>query len=302
MEHSIDLYNRQEDLISPPDVVHIVGCGGVGTWAAIMLAMAGVPHLHLYEDDTVEESNLNRLPYSPKAVGEAKMDCLTAWLRGLRPGIELTLHGKFQPLLHKFSSSDRVIGAVDTMRDRQQIYAACQEARAYYVDVGAESHHCTVSDSPAEWSFVEDRPGYFTPIWVAPVCMAASLAVAAVMYGNIGQGQTVAFDLRHMRREPHQEAPAPVRPFYEQTLTGRFIGIDVASLDPERLTERTPTIHEQEEQEPRRAVVGEQAAGAPAGEGDVHSYSSPVPTADPRVNAAVNAAPDRIRRRAHGQR
>lgn len=215
------MYDRQEELVAPPPCVHIVGCGGVGTWAAIMLALAGTSHLHLYEQDTVEESNLNRLPFSPKAVGETKMDCLVAWLRGVRPDIELTLHGFFNPLLHKFSSSDRVIGAVDTMRDRQAIYAACQEAEAYYVDVGAESHHCTVSDSPAEWAFVEDRPGYFTPIWVAPVVMAASLAVAAVMYCNVTSGETLAFDLRNMRRE---------------------------------------TTHEQEAQETRRPVVGQQVA------------------------------------------
>lgn len=213
------MYDRQEDLVAPPKCVHIVGCGGVGTWAAIMLALAGTPHLHLYEQDTVEESNLNRLPFSPKAVGETKMDCLVAWLRGVRPDIELTLHGFFNPLLHRFTVRDRVIGAVDTMRDRQGIYAACREAGAYYVDVGAESHHCTVSDSPAEWAFTEDRLGYFTPIWVAPVVLAASLAVAAITYCNLAEGETVALDLRNMRRE---------------------------------------TMHEQEAQETRGAVVGQQ--------------------------------------------
>ena len=217
------LYERQQELISPPRCVHIVGCGGVGTWAAIMLTLAGVPHLHLYEDDIVDESNLNRLPYSPKAVSEKKLDCLVPWLRGLRPNIELTLHGRFEPLLHKFGTSDRVIGAVDTMRDRQQIYTACQEVGAYYVDVGAESHHCTVSDSPAEWAFVEDRPGYFTPIWVAPVVVAAGLAVAAVMYQNLLAGETVALDLREGSKM-------------------------------NRLAERT-TIHEQEAQE-QGSVVG----------------------------------------------
>lgn len=224
------IYDRQEELIRPPRCVHIVGCGGVGTWAAIMLAMAGVPHLHLYEDDTVEESNLNRLPYASGAIGKPKLELLSKMLHKLRPDVELTLHGRFEPLLHKFSSQDRVIGAVDTMRDRQQIYNACQETGVYYVDVGAESHHCTVSDSPAEWAFTEDRPGYFTPIWVAPVVVAAGLAVAAVVYGSIGTGDTFALDLKHLRREE----------------TGG---------------EKT--------QSEAGAVVGEQMARPPAGEGNI---------------------------------
>lgn len=233
MERQI-MYDRQEELISPPHTVHIVGCGGVGTWAAIMLALAGVKHLHLYDDDVIEESNLNRLPYTSKTLGKPKLEILAKALQRMRPEIELTLHGRFEPLLHKFNSTDRVIGAVDTIRDRQAIYDACMDEGAYYVDVGAESHHCTVSDSPAEWSFVEDRTGYFTPIWVAPVVMAASLAVAAVVYFNLISNETVALDLRNMRREiTHEQAVSPV--FTRSTVAERMEYL-------ERMTE-----HEQEE-------------------------------------------------------
>jgi hypothetical protein len=194
------IYDRQQELISPPDTVHVVGCGGVGTWAAIMLALAGVRHIHLYDDDTVDESNLNRLPYSDLHIGQSKVTALMAKLADLRPDIELTTHGKFEPLLHKFGRHDRVIGAVDTMHDRKIIYNACLDAGAYYVDVGAEAHRCTVSDSPADWSLVEDRAGYFTPIWVAPAVMAAALAVSAVVYHNLLEGDTVVLDLLNVKK------------------------------------------------------------------------------------------------------
>src|SRR5437899_1022439 len=128
------IYDRQQELISPPGVVYIIGCGGVGTWAAIMLALAGVRHLHLYDDDAIDKSNLNRLPYHADRVGEPKIKVLSSLITSLRPDIELSLHGRFEPLLHKFGRHEAVIGAVDTMRDRQIIYAACRESGAYYVD------------------------------------------------------------------------------------------------------------------------------------------------------------------------
>jgi len=196
-----NIYDRQQELIAPPRVVHIIGCGGVGTWAAIMLALAGVRHLHLYDDDVVDESNLNRLPYTAKVLGKPKLQILSSTLTKLRPDIELTLHGRFQPLLHKFERSVAVIGAVDTMSDRQIIYKACQESDAYYIDIGAEGHRCTVSDSPADWALVEDRAGYFTPIWVAPVVAAASLAVSAAIYRNVQTNQTFMLDLLNMEKE-----------------------------------------------------------------------------------------------------
>ena len=40
--------------------VAVFGIGGVGSYCAEALARAGVGALHLYDDDTVSESNLNR--------------------------------------------------------------------------------------------------------------------------------------------------------------------------------------------------------------------------------------------------
>jgi saccharopine dehydrogenase-like NADP-dependent oxidoreductase len=203
------IYDRQQELISAPKTVHIIGCGGVGTWAALMLAMAGVKNLHLYDDDAIDESNLNRLPYPDAYIGKSKTKVLADMLLFLRPDLELNLHGKFEPLLHRFRRGEPVIGAVDTMLDRQGIYSACREHGAYYIDVGAEAHSCTVSDSPADWSLVDDRPGYFTPIWVAPVCMAAALAVSAAVYKNISAGETVLVNLRTHTKEVHREQEEP---------------------------------------------------------------------------------------------
>lgn len=197
MEH-LELYTRQAELVDGIPTVHVIGCGGVGTWAAMLLALAGADDIHLYDDDVVAESNLNRLPWTRDAIGKAKTAVLTAYIESIRPLCVITVHGKFNDSLHVLSG--RVIGAVDTMGDRQKIHRRCERDGAVYIDVGAESHHCNVSDSPADWTIGEDRPGYFTPIWSAPVVVAAGLAVAAAVNGII-PGSTIGIDLRTMSVE-----------------------------------------------------------------------------------------------------
>ena len=54
------LYGRQAT--TAPHTVNLVGCGG-GCWVGLFSAMAGTRHLRLFDDDVVELSNLNRLPY-----------------------------------------------------------------------------------------------------------------------------------------------------------------------------------------------------------------------------------------------
>ena len=53
--------------------VIVVGCGGVGAFAAEMLVRAGIGHLTLLDNDTISDSNRNRqLPAMTSTVGRKK--------------------------------------------------------------------------------------------------------------------------------------------------------------------------------------------------------------------------------------
>ena len=107
----------------------IIGCGGLGTNAAVHLAGAGIGKLLLVDFDTVEERNLNRqFFYSKDDLGKEKCRVLAEKLRSYSPEIKIKNYcGKFEPSL--VEGYDIVIIAVDNVETRKEINAFCKKAK-----------------------------------------------------------------------------------------------------------------------------------------------------------------------------
>jgi len=70
--------------------VVIVGCGGVGSWTAVMLARSGVAKLRLVDFDYVTLSSLNRHATAALAdVGTPKVQCIARALRAIAPFVQV---------------------------------------------------------------------------------------------------------------------------------------------------------------------------------------------------------------------
>ena len=70
--------------------VSIVGAGALGGPCAMYLAAAGVGRIELWDDDTVDRSNLQRqVQFSEDDVGAAKVDRLAARLKAAAPDCEV---------------------------------------------------------------------------------------------------------------------------------------------------------------------------------------------------------------------
>lgn len=69
--------------------VAIVGVGGVGSVAAEMLTRCGVGRLLLFDYDTVELANMNRLFYTPSQAGMTKTAAAAATLGAINPDVEV---------------------------------------------------------------------------------------------------------------------------------------------------------------------------------------------------------------------
>lgn len=68
-----DIYNRQQALdVEPPHTVTVIGVGGVGSWVALDLALAGVQKLYVVDHDYIERHNLNRTPFKEGQIEKDK--------------------------------------------------------------------------------------------------------------------------------------------------------------------------------------------------------------------------------------
>jgi len=70
--------------------VAVVGCGGLGAPVIQYLAAMGVGHLTLFDDDTVELSNLNRqVLHRHEDIGRPKAERAAEWVRALDPELSV---------------------------------------------------------------------------------------------------------------------------------------------------------------------------------------------------------------------
>lgn len=113
--------------------VLIVGLGGVGAYAAEMIARAGVGRLTLADADTVNVTNINRqLVALRSTVGRPKGEVLAERLRDIDPGIELTVVGRYIKDEETYALLDAVrydyvVDAIDTLSPKLALIAAALE-------------------------------------------------------------------------------------------------------------------------------------------------------------------------------
>ena len=109
--------------------VLIVGMGGLGCPAAMYLAAAGVGHLIIADDDSVEITNLQRqIAHSQQDIGEAKVESVRKTLQGLNPEVKITSlkqRLKREDLDQIVSNVDVVVDACDNFSTRFAINESC---------------------------------------------------------------------------------------------------------------------------------------------------------------------------------
>ncbi len=111
--------------------VVVAGVGGLGSNAALILALEGVGRLVLIDRDTVEESNLNRQPlYTLRDVGRPKAEVAAERLRAINPEIHAEAHvfriaWETLPRLREIiSRANLVIDGLDSWEARHVLDAA----------------------------------------------------------------------------------------------------------------------------------------------------------------------------------
>ena len=115
--------------------VLVVGLGGVGAYAAEMIARAGVGRMTLADADTVGLTNINRqLLALHSTVGRPKAEVLAERLRDINPAIELTVVNRYIKdeetyTLLDAARYDYVVDCIDTLSPKLALIAAALERK-----------------------------------------------------------------------------------------------------------------------------------------------------------------------------
>jgi molybdopterin/thiamine biosynthesis adenylyltransferase len=181
------MYDRQQMLnLNQIDTATVVGCGGTGWWTALFLAMSGTKKLILIDPDTIEMSNLNRLPVTQERVTEYKADVLQKMIIKLRP--ECMVETYWEELdLHNIELCRGVIFCcTDNIASQQLLCAYAKKHNLPYQRVGYDGTVLNVSQAyPLTFETDIDNGYEIVPSWVVPAATAGALAVFSQMCSNV---------------------------------------------------------------------------------------------------------------------
>lgn len=147
--------------------VLVVGLGGVGAYAAEMIARAGVGRMTIADADVVSESNINRqLIALHSTVGRHKTEVMAERLHDINPNIKLTIVSRFikddeTDALLDSDRFDYVVDAIDTLSPKLALIkgaldreiplvssmgagAKTDPAKMEICDI-AKTHHCPLA-------------------------------------------------------------------------------------------------------------------------------------------------------------
>lgn len=122
--------------------VGVIGLGGGGSHIVQQLAHVGVGNFLLFDNDTVEETNLNRLVgATAKDVKRrtAKTKITYRLIKGINPRAKVTQVPELwqeEPLFLR--ECEVVFGCVDTYSARDEIERACRRFHIPYLDIGMD--------------------------------------------------------------------------------------------------------------------------------------------------------------------
>ena len=132
------------DVILKAATVGIVGLGGGGSHAVQQAAHMGVGGYVNVDPQTIEDTNTNRLVGGTLADVEAenpKIVIAERLIRGLQPHARIVpVEDIWQVGTDQLKTSDVIIGAVDSFKDREQLERFARRYLIPYIDIGMDVH------------------------------------------------------------------------------------------------------------------------------------------------------------------
>lgn len=147
-EFDVNRYGRQSFLgewsqhILSKITVGVIGLGGGGSHIVQQLAHLGVRNFVLFDNDVIEDSNLNRLisgTIEDVELEQKKTEISIRQIKKLQPNATIVAKDSiWQKYPNIIESCDVVFGAVDTFLNRRDIELECRRYLIPYIDIGMD--------------------------------------------------------------------------------------------------------------------------------------------------------------------
>lgn len=184
-----DIYQRSSELndrIMIPNSVCIIGVGGVGGWVAFKFPLLGINNIILIDPDTLEESNLNRLPYKYDQIGEYKVHAMQELIRERRMCNVQALPMKWEdiPQSERDAITNENGSNTSIIIDCRDTITPLEGVTDSYITGGYDGSSVTIHTSPNfnnVWG--EDQVGYrITPSYLIPPDLISTLIINFICY------------------------------------------------------------------------------------------------------------------------
>lgn len=181
----MDFYNRQRSLgLDTGKCVVVIGCGGIGMNAALQLAMAGIKKLIIFDADTIEPHNLNRLPVPANFIGRNKADTAKTFIELMRPDdVDVTAYPfNFNPDVIDLKEVDFILDCTDVFAAQNFNQKVADDFHIEYAKAGYDGFSISINNRVAQWDTGNTPDGYqVVPSYCVPAIVIASLAVHKIL-------------------------------------------------------------------------------------------------------------------------
>ena len=124
--------------------VIIVGVGGLGAVVSELLTRFGIGKIVIFDYDTLEIANMNRLIYKPSQIGLKKVRAIKQYLNEVNPDTkivalpyDITTSPGIAYFEKELKKTDLLFGCVDTFHVRMMMNTWCVKFKKSYIDGGA---------------------------------------------------------------------------------------------------------------------------------------------------------------------
>jgi len=177
-----EIYNRQKQLnLMTVDKVTVIGLGGIGSWIALDMSLAGAKTVVLIDNDRIETTNLNRTPYKFTQIGMFKTQAMKDLILERRFETEvITFEKKLEALTKAELSKLKNSVVIDTRDNLVNLDVGIKPN--YYVRYDGLS--ATIMTELPDPAFLSGDRGYdIVPSFIATPQFLAALVTAIVFTG-----------------------------------------------------------------------------------------------------------------------